>query len=80
MLAVPALQLLLLLDKRAPPVLSLGVCVTGAHWIMLGTYADVGRATQYAQDSPQLKWLRHGGDLLCSCLCKASSKMCVLLW
>ena len=27
---------------------------------MLGTYADVGRATQYAQDSPQLKWLRHG--------------------
>ena len=33
---------------------------------MLGTYADVGRATQYAQDSPQLKWLRHGAPVLCT--------------
>ena len=32
----------------------------GAHVVMLGTYADVGKATQYAADSPQLKWLRAG--------------------
>ena len=32
----------------------------GAHVVMLGTYVDVGKATQYAADSPQLKWLRAG--------------------